>query len=85
MTAVLLKSLDYGHICGMETLISTLHFKADEKLVGFIHQLTGALEKKYQDIFEIEVFLKPDITKRTRKNLCRARLVKPGKNFVVRK
>lgn len=44
----------------MKTKIQTVHFRADQKLLSYLEKKTSKLEKYFDHIVDIEVFMKLD-------------------------
>lgn len=69
----------------METQIQSIHFKADKKLIGFIHEKLEKLEHFHKNITSAEVFLKIDKDKGNENKVVEIKLHIPGIECFVKK
>lgn len=69
----------------METQIQSIHFKADQKLIVFIHEKLEKLELFHKHITDAEVFLKINKEKVKDNKIVEIKLHTPGNECFVKK
>lgn len=69
----------------MKVNVHAVNFSVDGKLVGFIEQRMGKLEKYYDRVVTNDVFLKVEKTSEKENKVAELRIHVPGDEFLVRK
>ena len=67
----------------MNVKIQSIKFDADQKLIDFINQKLGKLEKFYDAIIGAEVFLKLENTQEMENKVVEVKLLIPGNDLFV--
>ena len=68
----------------MKTRIQSIHFDADQKLVDYVQLRVDKLLHYYQDILEIEVFLKLDHSDERTNKIAEIKISAPGKTMFAK-
>lgn len=69
----------------MDLKVHSIHFDADQKLIGFVDQKVKKLIHFYDDILVSEVYLRLDKSGSTQNKVAEIRLVTPGKEMFAKK
>ncbi len=69
----------------METQIHSIHFKADQKLLDFIHDKLNKLELFNQQVISAEVYLRLDKDKEKENKITGIKLLVPGKELFAKR
>ncbi len=69
----------------METQIHSIHFKADQKLLDFIHDKLNKLEHFNQHVIAAEVYLRLDKDKEKENKITKIKLLVPGKELFAKR
>jgi putative sigma-54 modulation protein len=69
----------------METQIHSIHFKADQKLLDFIHDKLNKLEHFNQHVISAEVYLRLDKDKEKENKITEIKLLVPGKELFAKR
>ena len=69
----------------MKVNVHAVNFTVDRKLVDFINERLGKLEKFYDKVVSSDVFLKVDNTSEKENKIVEVKIHVPGDEFVVKK
>ena len=69
----------------MKVNVHAVNFTVDRKLVDFINERLGKLEKFYDKVVSSDVFLKVDNTSEKENKIVEVKIHVPGDDFVVKK
>jgi len=69
----------------MEVSVNAVNFNIDGKLVEFTQEKMNRLEKFYDKIVSIDVFLKLDNTSDKENKIVEVKVIVPGDEFIVKK
>lgn len=69
----------------MVTQMHSIHFKADKKLLNFIHEKLNKLELLNQQVISAEVFLRLDKDREKENKITEIKLSIPGKEFFAKR
>lgn len=69
----------------MEIQIQSIHFKADQKLIGFINEKVGKLNQFFEGIISSEIFLRLDKADNSANKVAEIKIHVPGNEFYVKR
>ncbi len=69
----------------MEIQIQSIHFKADQKLIGFINEKVGKLSQYFEGIINGEVFLRLDKADNSANKVAEIKIHVPGNEIYVKR
>ncbi|MFZ4671883.1 MAG: ribosome hibernation-promoting factor, HPF/YfiA family [Flavobacterium sp.] len=69
----------------MKINVHAVNFAVDKKLVDFIQERVGKLEKFYDKIVSSDIFLKVDNTSAKENKIVEVKIHVPGDDFMVKK
>jgi putative sigma-54 modulation protein len=69
----------------MKVSVNAVNFTVDRKLVDFIHERLGKLEKFYDKVVSSDVFLKVEKTSDKENKVVEVKIHVPGDDFMVKK
>lgn len=69
----------------MKVNVNPVNFTADKKLVNFIEERVGKLEKFYDKVVSADVFLKVEKTSEKENKIVELKIHVPGDDFMVKK
>ena len=69
----------------MKVSVHAVNFTVDRKLVGFIQERLGKLEKYYDKVVSADVFLKVEKTSDKENKVVEVKIHVPGDDFMVKK
>ncbi|HRP53691.1 MAG TPA: HPF/RaiA family ribosome-associated protein [Fluviicola sp.] len=69
----------------MEIKVHSIHFKADQKLLEFIHEKTEKLQLLFDSIIVGEVFLRLDKNSEKENKIAEIKINMPGKELFAKK
>ena len=69
----------------MDFKLNTVHFSADEKLVEYIKERIGKLERIYDNIVSSEVYLKVDKSESNENKIVEVKVLLPGNELFAKK
>lgn len=69
----------------MKVSVNAVNFNVDKKLVNFIQERMGKLEKFYDKVVSADVFLKVKNTSDRENKLVEVKIHVPGDDFIVKK
>ncbi|MCF6128213.1 ribosome-associated translation inhibitor RaiA [Flavobacterium sp. AS60] len=69
----------------MKVSVHAVNFTVDRKLVDFIHERLGKLEKFYDKVVSSDVFLKVEKTSDKENKVVEVKIHVPGDDFMVKK
>ncbi len=69
----------------MKVNVQAVNFNVDKKLIGFVHDRLGKLEKYYDKVVSSDVFLKVENTSDKENKIVEVKISVPGDEFVVKK
>jgi ribosome hibernation promoting factor len=69
----------------MKVNVHAVNFNIDRKLVDFVQERLGKLEKYYDKVVSSDVFLKLDNTSDKENKIVEIKVMVPGDDFVVKK
>jgi putative sigma-54 modulation protein len=69
----------------MKVNVNAVNFNVDRKLVDFIHERLGKLEKYYDKVVSSDVFLKVEKTSEKENKIVEIKIHVPGDDFIVKK
>lgn len=69
----------------MDFKLNTVHFSADEKLVEYIKERIGKLERIYDSIVSSEVYLKVDKNESNENKIVEVKVLLPGNELFAKK
>lgn len=72
-------------ICIMKVDVHAVNFAVDRKLVDFIQERMGKLEKYYDRVVSSDVFLKVERTSDKENKVVEIKINVPGDDFLVKK
>ena len=69
----------------MESKVHSIHFKADQKLLSFVHERLNKLESINDKLITSEVFLRIDKSRDKENKISEIKLLVPGKELFANK
>ncbi len=69
----------------MEIQIQSIHFKADQKLIGFINEKVAKLNQFFEGIISSEIFLRLDKADNSANKVAEIKIHVPGNEFYVKR
>lgn len=69
----------------MSTIVQSIHFNADQKLVNFVEGKVDKLSQFYDHIIDSEVYLKVDKSALSENKIAEIKLAIPGKELFAKK
>jgi len=69
----------------MESKVHSIHFKADQKLLSFVHERLNKLESINDKLITSEVFLRIDKSRDKENKISEIKLLVPGKELFAKK
>jgi len=69
----------------MKVTIHAVNFTVDKKLVDFVEDRLGKLEKYYDKVVSSDVFLKVENTSEKENKIVEVKIHVPGDDFIVKK
>ncbi|MEC4116146.1 ribosome-associated translation inhibitor RaiA [Myroides phaeus] len=69
----------------MKVNIQAINFNVDRKLVDFVNERLSKLEKFYDKVISVDVFLKLENTNEKENKVAEMKLLVPGDEMVVKK
>jgi putative sigma-54 modulation protein len=69
----------------MKVSVHAVNFTVDRKLVDFIQERLGKLEKYYDKVVSVDVFLKVEKTSDKENKVVEVKIHVPGDDFMVKK
>lgn len=69
----------------MKVNVQAVNFNVDKKLIVFVHDRLGKLEKYYDRVVSSDVFLKVENTSDKENKIVEVRISVPGDEFMVKK
>ena len=69
----------------MDFKVNTVHFSADEKLVSYIREKVGKLEKIYDNIIASEIYLRIDKNESNANKIAEVKILLPGNELFAKK
>ena len=68
----------------MNIKTQSIHFNADQKLLDFIQERVGKLTQYYDDVLDVEVFLKLDNSNDHENKIAELKIKTPGKTLFAK-
>ena len=69
----------------MQSKVHSIHFKADQKLLSFVHERLNKLESINDKLITSEVFLRIDKSRDKENKISEIKLLVPGKELFAKK
>jgi putative sigma-54 modulation protein len=69
----------------MKVNVNAVNFNVDKKLLDFINERLGKLEKFYDKVVSSDVFLKVEKTSEKENKIVEVKIHVPGDDFIVKK
>ncbi len=69
----------------MKVNVNAVNFNVDRKLVDFVNERMGKLEKYYDKVVATDVFLKVESTSEKENKIVEIRVLVPGDDLMVKK
>ena len=69
----------------MKVNVHAVNFTVDKKLVDFVQERMGKLEKYYDKVVSVDVFLKVEKTSDKENKIAEVKINVPGDDFLVKK
>ena len=69
----------------MQSKVHSIHFKADKKLLSFVHERLNKLESINDKLITSEVFLRIDKSRDKENKISEIKLLVPGKELFAKK
>ena len=69
----------------MKANVNAVNFNVDRKLVDFVNERMGKLEKYYDKVVATDVFLKVESTSEKENKIVEIRVLVPGDDLMVKK
>lgn len=69
----------------MKVNVNAVNFNVDRKLVDFVNERMGKLEKYYDKVVATDVFLKVESTSEKENKIVEIRVLVPGDDLIVKK
>lgn len=69
----------------MEIQIQSIHFKADQKLIGFINEKVAKLNQFFEGIISSEIFLRLDKADNSANKVAEIKIHVPGNELYVKR
>lgn len=69
----------------MQSKVHSIHFKADQKLLSFVHERLNKLESINDKLITSEVFLRLDKSRDKENKISEIKLLVPGKELFAKK
>lgn len=69
----------------MKVNVHAVNFNIDKKLISFADEKVNKLEKYYDKIVSVDLFLKVEQTSEKENKIVEAKILVPGDDFIVKK